>query len=79
MVSGQLKPDWHTNPDVRAVSHVHHACLIGANHLQPETAGFERMTPEIRQRLSVLIDRWTEATHGLSELKSELLKQQEVA
>lgn len=77
-MSGQLNPDWQNDPDIRAVSHVHHACLMGANHLQPETAGFERMTPAIRKRLSTLIDQWTETTRGLAALQAELLQKQEV-
>ena len=78
-MSGQLNPDWNNDPDIRGVCHVHHACLMGANHLQPETAGFERMTPETRKRLAKLIDQWTEVTRGLADLRAELLKEQEVA
>jgi len=74
----QLNPNWSNDPNIRAVSHVHHACLMGASFLKPETAGFERMTPEIRERLSTLVDQWTEATRGLTALHSELLAQQVV-
>ena len=72
----QLNPDWHNDPNIRAVSHVHHACLMGAHFLKPETAGFKRMTPEIRERLSALFDQWNAAAQGLSALNRELIAQQ---
>ena len=77
-MSNQLKPNWHNDPDINPVMHVHHACLMGACHLQPETAGFERMSPAARKRLSVLVDQWASTARGLADLKTELLKKQEV-
>ena len=72
----QLNPNWSNDPNIRAVSLVHHACLKGCRFIQPENAGFKRMTPEIRERLAALVQQWTEAANGLSDLMNELLEQQ---